>query len=78
MMIPSDRNRISGLEETVMLQRVAIKAIAIRLERVELEMQDQLAQQKDRARRAKMKRLKVRVTANGNKEFRTAATVSVF
>lgn len=58
MMIPSDRNRISGLEETVMLQRVAIKAIAIRLERVELEMQDQLAQQKDRARRAKMKRLK--------------------
>ncbi len=53
MILAGDRERISCLEETVMLQRVAIKALAIRMQSVERAMPDQLAQEKARAQRAR-------------------------
>lgn len=51
MILASDRERISCLEETVMLQRVAIKALAIRMQIAERAMPDQIAQEIARAKR---------------------------
>ena len=56
-MIASDRERISCLEEAVLLQRVAIKALVIRLQIIERALPDQIAQENARAKRVKTKKV---------------------